>query len=241
MQTKEQTNEIDKLAEALAKCQGEMEGAKKDATNPFFKKNYSDLASCWASARKPLSSNGLSVVQTLGTVKDQTCVITYLLHKSGQFMKSILKVIPPKTDMQSLGAAISYARRYSFCAIVGIYQVDLDDDGNGNGNGHTETQTNKILTDKEKAALSKEILPKDQDDIPLGPVPEIKRDKFITSDQATAYRKECVRLKIPTKTMKAELKEHGISMPDKIPADEFDTRFKELEFLANEEKKEVKK
>ena len=31
------SSQIDKLAEALAKAQSELEGAKKESTNPFFK------------------------------------------------------------------------------------------------------------------------------------------------------------------------------------------------------------
>ena len=35
--------QIDKLAESLAKVQSELEGAKKESTNPFFKSSYADL------------------------------------------------------------------------------------------------------------------------------------------------------------------------------------------------------
>lgn len=217
-------NQIDKLATALAKAQGVMLGAKKDAKNPYFKQNYSDLASVWASIREPLANNGLSVAQPLGTVKGQTCVITYLMHTSGQHMKSVLVVKPPKPDMQSLGAAISYARRYALSAMVGVYQVDLDAEETQGTTGTERTQT--IQTDKEKKELLNGVTP-------------ISHDKFVTSEQATAYRKECSRLKIDTKKMKMELKKHGITMPDKIPADQFDARLKDLKFLANEGKKEV--
>src|SRR3970282_214608 len=59
-----QSETIGKLADALAKEQRIMEGARKDSQTPFFKSSYADLASVWDACRKPLANNGLSVVQT---------------------------------------------------------------------------------------------------------------------------------------------------------------------------------
>ena len=67
MQTSEQINE---LAAALAKAQGEITGALKDSANPFFKSKYADLASCWDACRGPLSRNGLSVIQVGAVIED---------------------------------------------------------------------------------------------------------------------------------------------------------------------------
>ena len=64
MQTSEQLQD---LAAALATAQGEMAGARKDTANPFFKSSYADLQSVWDAIREPLSSNGLSVIQTTAT------------------------------------------------------------------------------------------------------------------------------------------------------------------------------
>jgi len=248
-----QTEEIKDLAIALAKAQGEISLAHKETWNKFHESNYADLASCWDACRTALSKNELSVVQYPGQSDHGFLnLITLLLHSSGQWIKGSIRMKlqtrkkgsgwVDATDPQTYGITMTYARRYGLMAMVGIAPGDSDGepvDNGDNGNGHNET-TNKILTDKEKAALSKEIPPKDQDDIPLDPVTPIIHDNFITSDQATAYRKECIRLKIATKKMKAELNEHDISMPEKIPADQYDARFKELEFLANEAKNGVK-
>jgi len=51
------------LAAALAKAQGQMTFATKDATNPHFKTRYADLAAVWSAIREPLAANGLSVIQ----------------------------------------------------------------------------------------------------------------------------------------------------------------------------------
>lgn len=126
-----QSDQLNELSAALAKAQGEMQGASKDSENPFFKSNYADLASVWAACRGPLSKNGLSVVQTTGHFEsnDNLSLLTTLLHSSGQWIRGIMPVKPVKSDPQGMGSAISYARRYALAAIVGVYQVDDDAEG----------------------------------------------------------------------------------------------------------------
>lgn len=236
-----QTDEIKELAIALAKAQGEISVAHKETWNDFHKSKYSDLAACWDACRTALSKNELSIVQYPGqAAPGHLKLITLLLHSSGQWIKGpiTMKLQTRKKGMgwvdafdpQTYGVTMTYARRYGLCAMVGIAPGDSDGEpmshGN-NGNGHAETEPHQtIKTEQEKKELENEV-------------PPITHDKFITPEQATLYRKECVRLKIGTKDMKTELKKLGISMPDKIPADQFDDRFKELEFLANEEMTEV--
>ena len=55
------SDKIDKLASALAKTQGELDGAAKKSTNPFFKSGYADLHEVISSTFPHLSKNGLSV------------------------------------------------------------------------------------------------------------------------------------------------------------------------------------
>lgn len=124
----EMSESIGKLAEALAKAQGQIENAKKKSANPFFKSRYADLAECLISVKMPLKENGLSFVQCPGFDGKAVSVTTTLLHTSGEWISSELKLAPTKTDPQSVGSAITYARRYSLCAMVGLSQED--DDGN---------------------------------------------------------------------------------------------------------------
>lgn len=122
------SEQINELLSALAKAQGELNGAKKDAKNPFFKSSYASLASVWDAVREPLAKNGLSVIQTTDEVEGVTYLVTLLGHASGQWIEGRLKLNPVKSDPQGLGSAISYARRYALQAIVGTYAED--DDGN---------------------------------------------------------------------------------------------------------------
>ena len=122
------SQEIDKLAEALAKAQSEQEGAKKESTNPFFKSGYADLHAVIKSAFPYLSKHGLSVSQGNEIIPGAICVTTTLMHSSGQWLRSKIKVPLSKVDAQGVGAAMTYGRRYGLSAIVGIAQYD--DDGN---------------------------------------------------------------------------------------------------------------
>lgn len=115
-----------KLAEALAKAQGQMEGAAKDSVNPHFKNKYADLAAVWDAIRKPLATNGLSIVQFPRTVQNGVEIETTLLHTSGEFLRDALWLPCSKADAQGIGSAITYARRYALMAVCGIAPVDDD-------------------------------------------------------------------------------------------------------------------
>jgi hypothetical protein len=138
----EQSEVINELATALSKAQGEMQAAIKDKINPFFKSSYADLGSVWDAARPVLSKYGLCVMQTTKLNADATKIImvTTLAHTSGQWMKSFLPLNPSKNDSQGVGAALTYLRRYSLSAIVGVV-CDEDDDGEtAVGRGRQPTQ-----------------------------------------------------------------------------------------------------
>lgn len=124
-----QSENINELATALSKCQGEITPAIKDSNNPFFKSKYADLNSVWSVCREPLSKHGLAVIQTMD--KDEAgalVLITTLAHSSGQWIRSKTPIPLLKSDPQAMGSSITYMRRYSLSAIVGI-STDEDDDG----------------------------------------------------------------------------------------------------------------
>ena len=125
METSEQINE---LATALAKAQGEIEGAVKSSTNPDFKSKYADLAEVWKACRSTLSKHGIAVIQAPGSGPNLVFLTTRLVHSSGQWMQSVLCMPLARNDAQAVGSCLTYARRYALAAMVGISQED--DDGN---------------------------------------------------------------------------------------------------------------
>ena len=122
----EQSDAINELAAALATAQGQMTGALKDSANPYFKSKYADLASCWDACRKPLSENGLAVIQTTSETNGGTNVVTTLAHSSGQWIRGSLPVKIKDDSPQAQGSGLTYARRYALASMVGIAQIDDD-------------------------------------------------------------------------------------------------------------------
>lgn len=116
-----------KLIPALIAAQKAMGPAVKTAFNPHYKTRYVDLEGAWEACREALWANGLTVIQTTILVEGQARLITTLVHESGEWVESEYPLRPVKDDPQGLGAAMSYARRYSLMAIVGL--APEDDDG----------------------------------------------------------------------------------------------------------------
>ena len=126
------SDSIVKLAAALCKAQATMKAAPFNATNPFLKNKYADLGSVIETARKPLAENGLSFTQlTIGDAHT-IGVETVLMHESGEWLSSTISLDTSdekgKSSAQVAGSIISYLRRYSLAAIIGIY-ADEDTDG----------------------------------------------------------------------------------------------------------------
>lgn len=124
------SEQIKNLAIALAKFNAEVNSIPKDAKNPFFKSEYVTLDSLIIATRGILQENGLSVLQFPVDKDGCVGVQTLLIHESGEYIESqpfYLK--PAKNDPQAYGSAITYARRYSYQAILNL-NCGEDDDGN---------------------------------------------------------------------------------------------------------------
>lgn len=120
-QTSEELNE---LAAALGKAQGEIETPKLDGTNPHYHSKYVTLAGLWSAARAPLSKHELALIQA----PTGEGLVTRLIHSSGQWVETTIKMPPGRPGPQALGSMLTYLRRYTFAAMVGLVG-DTDDDG----------------------------------------------------------------------------------------------------------------
>lgn len=136
----ETSNEINELISAMVKFQSEVESPKKSTANPAFKREgkplkYADLDAIVKVVTPALSKHGLSQMQFTSTDIEQksVTVTTMILHSSGQFIKSDPIVLPAenfgKFNAQTIGSSITYGRRYSLSAMLGIASED-DDDAN---------------------------------------------------------------------------------------------------------------
>lgn len=147
---KYRSEELSEIFKALSKAQGSMKSAKKDRNGHGYK--YADLAECIETAKTVLASNGLSVSQMMSGDDDENrTLITILAHESGQYFgsefvmaKAVLSGGSGKNPAQVLGSAITYMRRYSYAAIIGMAQ----DDDDGASCGRQTNQPNQKQTSK---------------------------------------------------------------------------------------------
>ena len=169
---KKHSDEIKDLVAALSKAQGVMKPAIFNKVNPHFKSRYADFSSCMDACRIPLSSNGLAVIQSCETIDTKLMLVTTLAHISGQWMSSEFPIITSKMDSQGIGSAMTYAKRYSLCGMIGIVaDEEGDDDGEAAvGRPKKEQKHQEVPVEDEPKWISKYL------------------DKFHLDDQLTAMQ-----------------------------------------------------
>lgn len=120
---------ITKIAPALLKAQIAIKAAIKDSVNPAFRgSKYADLSSVIDAVKGPLNANGITFLQGLEDSEHGVAVETMLLHESGEWLSSTVRIPAPKQDPQGYGSATTYARRYGLQSMCGVPAED--DDGN---------------------------------------------------------------------------------------------------------------
>jgi hypothetical protein len=119
------------LAAALAKAQTQFPAITRDKhvtvrtkDGGSYSFDYAPLDTIIAAVRGPLAANGLAVAQVL----DEGDLITMLMHESGVVLSGRVS-LPAADNIQGLGSAITYLRRYALQAVLGI-AAEEDDDGN---------------------------------------------------------------------------------------------------------------
>jgi hypothetical protein len=123
--------EVNELFAALAKAHTSMPAAAMDSVNSHYKNEYAGLTSIITTSRPSLSANGLSVLQQIVNEDGQSSMLTILAHSSGQWIQSAMRILPPKNDIQAIGSYITYIRRYTYAALIGVVTDDQSDDDDG--------------------------------------------------------------------------------------------------------------
>ncbi|MBR4829263.1 MAG: ERF family protein [Muribaculaceae bacterium] len=148
--------EIDQIAAALSEFQSELkqpelskEVSVKTRTGGTYTFKYADLSTCVKAAVPAMKKCGLAVTQ----VVVNSTLVTILAHKSGQWFRSEIEIKAP-ADYQALGSAITYLKRYTYCAILGIV-ADTDDDANAAcGNEATFKEPAKRASSKKSSGAT---------------------------------------------------------------------------------------
>jgi len=119
--------QINEVVAAMAKAALELTTVAYDSVNPHYRNKYASLAAFEKAIRVPLAKQGLHLFHCVGHEDGQHTVTTVLGHASGQWIASTMRLLLNKQDMQGLGSAITYAKRYQVGALVGV-SADEDDD-----------------------------------------------------------------------------------------------------------------
>lgn len=122
------SQDISEICKALVLFQTEQSSIKMDQENPYHKYKYATLTALVEGTKEARKKAKLAVTQLL----NMSSVTTVLLHESGQWISCTYKIEPTDSKgmskAQDMGAAITYARRYAYAAILGLVS-DEDTDG----------------------------------------------------------------------------------------------------------------
>lgn len=141
---------IKNIALALSKFQSEVENPKNTADNPYYKSKYAPLQDVLNTVRPLLSKHGLSIVQSPSGDGERISIHTMLIHESGEWIEfDPLVLKAEKITPQGAGSAITYGRRYSLSAVLGISSEDDDDANSLETPQQAQKQQRKQLTDKQ--------------------------------------------------------------------------------------------
>lgn len=122
------STEIKSIAAAMVSLQSAVDDAAKNKTNPAYKSKYADLSAILDAIRPAMKEAKLAVIQSPSAENGVVSITTRIIHVSGEWIESTLALTPSRSDPQGVGSAITYGRRYSLAALMGITQDD--DDGN---------------------------------------------------------------------------------------------------------------
>lgn len=154
----ETSEEINKLATALALFQGKLTPIKRTETvkvqttgGGSYSFNYCPLDQIIETCRPLLLEQGLAVTQMLG---EGGKITTMIMHNSGQWISSTFG-IDAKGTPQQIGSAITYARRYAYTSALGISNEEDDDANSASGNTYTKAKAAPAAKAAEKAGPTK--------------------------------------------------------------------------------------
>jgi hypothetical protein len=146
----QKSDSIKNIAKALAAFQSEVKNPVNTADNPFFKSKYAPLQDILNLVRPLLSKHGLSVLQIPSGDGEKIIITTLLMHESGEWIETCPLILKPdKPTAQGAGSAITYGRRYSLSAVLGISSEDDDDGNQASGNNDKQTTNSQNTTKKE--------------------------------------------------------------------------------------------
>lgn len=145
-----ENNNDAKLAflKSLNRIQGTIGSAKKDKANPHFKSSYASLTAVNEAVMGPLTEGGFVLLSGGVDIGGKPYLKTTLYHIGGH-SESFDYPLVNDGNPQHLASSLTYARRYSICALLNL---DVEDD---DGNAAVPVKTEKTVTPQVAATFEK--------------------------------------------------------------------------------------
>lgn len=150
--------QIAEMLDDYSKYFEEVTNPENSASNPFFKSKYSPLSEVLNVVRPIMGKYGFGILQSpkmseSGMVQVQTI----LTHRSGATISfPSIEARPAKADVQGIMSIITYLRRASVNAILGVCG-EPDDDGNSSSNKKEKPPVKNALT-PEQSEMRKTLI-----------------------------------------------------------------------------------
>ena len=114
----------------LIKARLDIQPPAKTGTNPHFRSKYATLEDVIEAVTQPLANHGFLLTHLTGFDEFGMYVTTEIIFEEDgvTVMRTRVPLVLNKQDMQSLGSAITYARRYGIMSLLNLPAED--DDGN---------------------------------------------------------------------------------------------------------------
>lgn len=124
----ETSQEFKQVVAAIHEVQQSMEVISRSETADTgkYKYKYASLPKIWVDLKPQLKAHELTIMQPIIFNIGDT-LETWIFHSSGEWVKSRMRLIATSEDPQKMGAAITYARRYSALSTLGLVTDDDND------------------------------------------------------------------------------------------------------------------
>lgn len=244
---------IGKLSAAIAKARPSYDAVKKNQTNPFYHKKYSDISELIGATALPLAEQEVTIFQFPGKVVGKDVFVTTIIaHSSGEFIQSIASGPGEqktkegvKFDMQTVGIAITYLRRYSLGAMLNV--AAEDDDANGLATNRAEPAKPVVIPAIHTSGniapgktFSNTQIPVEAAKIVQQPVQQelAETDPLPTPEQRTELFARIKALGLDGRTVKGFILRDTGTAYDKVPAKQLEELVQKMETILKEKGKE---
>lgn len=167
------SNECKSVVKAIYNVKKKLGSVAKTSNNPFFKSKYADLNAHLDVAEPLLEEYGCFVTQgsRFDSPTGATLGVTRIVHAdTGEYVETEMRLVLSKDDMQTLGAALTYSRRFNLSALLAMKAED--DDGN--------TASNRVVkqSESEKSLGFSATTPKVEQKAATPLAQEVKKGTF---------------------------------------------------------------